>query len=247
MLFTLTSLLTFSQDVSFGVGLNYDIAMDFFADENYTSTEAERISGVSTQVFLELKHNDYHIYPNVIFSVSGGLVGAQNILGDAIPGGAILEIPTNNFPDPEFYTDIYDHVKADGRLSYFMGGGYVTKNLYKGLEAGVGVYFVNSKVEIQNFRASDHYHFFERINGIDRLEYVLTIFSEHSEVKFSKNHIAFPIVASYLFDLEYFKFRPGAFLFLGEDLSIKANLSFSFPLNFLNKEEPESVSILKRF
>ena len=246
-LFTVISLDGYSQDVSFGIGLNYDIAMDFFSDENYSSTEAERISGISTQIFLELQHNDYHIYPNVIFSVSGGFIDVQNELGAYVPGGQFLEIPTINFPEAEFYTELYDHVNAEGKLSYFMGGGYVTRDMFKGFELGAGVYFMNSEVKIKNFRASDHYHFIERINGVDRLRYVLTLFSEHNEVTFSKSQISFPVVASYLFDLEYFKFKPGLFLFVGEDISLKANLSFSFPLTFLNKAKAEPSAGLNQF
>ena len=228
------------QDVSFGIGVNYDVAMDFFSDERYESAEAERISGVSTMVFAEIDHQGYHFYPNVIFSVSGGYVDAQNLLGDFVPGGAILELAPNiNEDHNQYYTELYDHVNSDGKLSYFMGGAYVTRTIVKDFELGAGVYFVKSDIKIKNFKASDHYHFIEHINGVDRLQYVLTLFSEKDEVSFSDSYVTFPVVASYLFDLEYFKFKPSLLLFLGDDISIKANLSFSFPLYFLSETKPD--------
>ncbi len=158
-----------AQEFSLGFGVNYDVGLDFFSNEQYVSTESERISAVSAKVFAEIDHKDYHIYPSVFFSVSGGFVRAQNLEGDFVPQGVSFVVQTNPVLYPaEYYTERYTHLNADGKLSYFMGGLYITRTFFKNLELGTGVYLQNSKVEVVNFMASDHYHLIERENGQDR-------------------------------------------------------------------------------
>jgi len=164
LLSVFTFQLVSAQKVQVGMGLGYDMSVNFEDNQDYEVSLPElgkTTSLLSMDVFAKIPiKNGFNIYPTVIFTISKGLLSIKNLNGDFMPEGYTVSLPYStpgNGWSVTHYSGKYEYFLSDGYVSQTSFGGFITKNITENFEIGSGLFFKTKKYSIDNFKAHDEY------------------------------------------------------------------------------------------
>mgnify|MGYP006137347731 CR=1 FL=1 len=196
-----------AQKLELGIGLGYDMSINFDDNEDYVVSLPElanTTSILSLDVFTKIPiKNGFNIYPTVIFTISKGHFQLENLNGDFMPEGYTVQLPyttPGNGWSVNHYSNQYEYFLSDAYVSQTSYGGYLTKNIGGYFEIGTGLFLKTKKYSIDNFNAYDEYIWEGEIGTqYDTYSYVETYDSSipFEKETFVTSQISIPVIFQY--------------------------------------------------
>ena len=227
-----------AQKIQIGMGLGYDMGVNFEDNQDYKVSLPElgkTTSLFSMDIFTKIPiKNGFNIYPTVIFTISKGLLSIENLNGDFMPEGHTVSLPystVGNGWSVSHYSGEYEYFLSDGYVSQTSFGGFITKNITESFEIGSGLFYKLKKYSIDNFKAYDEY-IWESSTGTqyDNYSYVD---SHESPTPFETDiiktsQISVPIILQYNLDFNN-AFMGFSFLtYISKDTYFSLRMTFGF-------------------
>lgn len=194
-----------AQNMQAGIGLGYDMSINFEDNQDYevqSSVLGKTTSLLSMDVFTKIPiKNGFNIYPRAMFTLSKGHFFIENLNAEDMPLTVSLPYSTvGNGWSVYHYSNEYEYSSSECNISQSSFGGFITKNITENFEVGSGLFVKTKKYLIENFKARIQY-IWESSTGTQYDNYGFidnTVFSTPFETQVIKtSQISIPIIFQY--------------------------------------------------